>query len=50
VSNWWLGVGYVLDKDTEVTLSRQRADWTDTSDPTQDGNYGIWRVGVRKKF
>ncbi len=50
ISDWWLGAGYRLDPRTEVVLSNQRRSWTDDSDPTHDGSYGVWRAGVRRSF
>ncbi len=46
----WIGVGYLLNSHTEVVLSHQRRSWDNASDPTQDGDYGIWRLGVRAEF
>ncbi len=46
----WIGVGYVLNPRTELVLSHQRRSWDNDSDPTQDGSYSVWRLGVRGEF
>jgi DmsE family decaheme c-type cytochrome len=46
----WIGVGYLVDPDTEIALSFQRRDWENKADRTQDGSYDLWRLGVRKSL
>lgn len=46
----WVGISYLLDSSTEVALSRQHRSWDNAADPTQDGTYDIWRLGLRKGF
>ena len=46
----WIGIGYLLDKDTEVVLSHQRRSWDDRAAPSHGGSYGLWRLGARKRF
>ncbi len=46
----WIGVGYMVDPRSEVTLSYQRRSWDNAADPTQDGEYTVWRVGVHGEF
>ncbi len=46
----WIGVGYLVDPRTEVTLSYQRRSWDNAADPAQDGEYSVWRVGVHGEF
>jgi hypothetical protein len=50
IRDWWLGTGYRTDPRTEAVLSYQRRSWTDDDDPTHDGSYGVWRLGVRRSF
>ncbi len=46
----WCGVGYAVDRDTEVVLSQQRRSWDDAANPSHDGAYTLWRLGLRKQF
>ena len=50
INDLWLGAGYMIDKETEIVASHQRATWTDSANVTHDGDYTVWRVGVRKQF
>ncbi len=50
ITDWWLGTGYQLNPRTEVVFSHQRREWTDDSNSTHDGSYGVWRLGVRRAF
>jgi len=40
----------LLDPRTEITLSHQGRSWENPADPTQDGSYDAWRLGLRKGF
>ena len=46
----WLGVSFLVDPDTEVALSHQRRTWNDVANPSADGAYSFWRIGLRRKF
>jgi DmsE family decaheme c-type cytochrome len=46
----WFGAGYLMNRETEFVMSHQRGSWTDSANPTHDGTYTVWRVGVRKQF
>jgi hypothetical protein len=46
----WVGVGYLVDRDTEVVLSHQRRSWSDQASISHDGAYGLWRAGLRRQF
>ena len=50
IRDWWLGAGYRTDPRTEAVLSYQRRSWTDDDNPTHDGSYNVWRLGVRRAF
>ena len=50
IVNRWIGVGYLLSSKTEVALSHERRSWENAADTTQDGSYGIWRLGLRTQF
>lgn len=50
IRDFWVGMGYLLEPDTEAVLSFQRRSWTDTDNPTHNGSFGLWRVGLRRQF
>ena len=50
IADWWLGTGYLVEPDAEVTLSYQRRNWENAADRAQDGSYSVWRLGFRRKF
>jgi DmsE family decaheme c-type cytochrome len=50
IKDRWIGAGYLVDKDTEVVLSHQRRSWDESTSPSHDGSYDLWRLGLRKQF
>ena len=50
ITDRWIGIGYLLEPSTEVTLSYQKREWENAADPTQDGDYDVWRLGLHGRF
>jgi DmsE family decaheme c-type cytochrome len=50
IRDLWLGVSFLVDPDTEVALSHQRRTWNDVANPSADGAYSFWRIGLRRRF